>query len=134
MNKNRLFDIDSLIYHLDLENLEINENYIKNISLLKRFIQTNDINVNHNNIEIIDDNFFNINDLFVQIDFSFNKIKQINSITKFVESVHLNNNELQDISFLNVCTKIEYLNISNNNITNIQFIFDFNIDSWDSMF
>ena len=126
LNKNRLFNIDSLVNHLDLECLELNENFIKNISILKRFTQNNYLRVNHNSMEIIDDRFFSLLDTYEEIDFSFNKIKAINSMTKFVESVHLNNNELDDITFLNVTyNQVGYLNISNNNILNIQLIFKF---------
>ena len=48
---------------------------------------------------MIDDRFFNILETYEEIALRFEKITVKNSMTRFVEIVHLSNNELEDIIF-----------------------------------
>ncbi|XP_072940773.1 uncharacterized protein [Epargyreus clarus] len=118
--KSNVLSPAKFLRYLDLSNLNISR--IDNMALTDLPVLAR-LNLSNNIIEHIEPkNFLNLNNMF-SLDLSYNKLSnlQLNgTIIENLNAIYLNNNELTNITeVLPNSTQIIYLDISNNNISEI---------------
>ncbi|CAL6024807.1 Conserved_hypothetical protein [Hexamita inflata] len=102
----------------ELKELTLQKNSLENSDFKDcQFRKLQVLNVSSNNLESLD--YLDISQNLYRITASYNKIKVLfKECTQVLEidELDLSNNKLNDLSGLRLCTKLKYLNISNNSL------------------